>query len=278
MGWEPVECIIGIICVIHAHIGVLQYEGRTHRSLADQGIFFYDSFYKTNQNNIGGEVIPLLLTTDWNCIDWPVPDTYVLEATRSKLFKDVQRSLRVTIPTKLVKISLFCPLTVYIDMFGACNVKVAKTMLICKDAATTQMLDNGWDNKEDANIQCQVALDSVLAKYMIATQTLIFSFWYRRSRSINGIMIPMDQEAASSQSAKVINIEVQDSNFSLLTVVAIRETCTLADLRRDIVDESMLESEGQFIFKHNGRQILPRREMSIICKDINTSIQLIYKN
>ena len=175
--WELVECIVGIMFVIHAHIGVLQYEGRSNMSLANEGIFFYDHFYDIGKLHQGGRLIPLPLTSDWNYIDWPVPDFCVLELIRSKLFKDVQRSLRVAIPTKNVKLSMYCPITVFVELFGSSNIHIAKTLLLCKNPPTAAIFDNGWKSREAEGIQCDIAEDTMLAKYMLATQTLIVSYW-----------------------------------------------------------------------------------------------------
>ena len=118
----------------------------------------------------------------------------------------------------------------FIELFGACNGKVSKSMLICKNVASRGILDNGWGFKEAKSIHCAIVMDNVLAKYMIAIQTLYFSFCYRRSWMINGVLVPMDQEVASLPLARVINIEVLDEECSLLTLVAIRETCGLSNL------------------------------------------------
>ena len=60
--WQPTECIIGIISVMHAPIGQLQYEGRSTRNLVVADIFFYDYIYiLTDRNNTTGylEELPL---------------------------------------------------------------------------------------------------------------------------------------------------------------------------------------------------------------------------
>ncbi|KAI5081111.1 hypothetical protein GOP47_0004294, partial [Adiantum capillus-veneris] len=88
--WEPLKCIIGLISVTDAHIGVLQYAGRTSKSLVDEGIFFYDHFYQLNQRNQRGALVKVPLPTNWNSVDWSIPDTTMSEALRSRLYRDVQ--------------------------------------------------------------------------------------------------------------------------------------------------------------------------------------------
>lgn len=276
--WEPVECIIGLIYVVHAHIGQLQYEGRSHRSLADVGIFFYDHFYQLDRNHRAGSLIYMPLEGDWNYIDWPVPDYFALESVKSKLFKDVQRSLRPSVPTKLVKLVLFIPITMFIELFGSQSIRIARTMLLCNglDAVfCSSLLDNAWHTKESTGIVSEVALDSIIVKYMIATQSLILSFWYKRSRLIDGALVPMDQEAASLEGNSVMHIEVIDNDENLLTAITIRELSTLSQLRQDIMQESLAEIDPNFSFIHDGRKLLRRREKVIQCRDILDKVKIV---
>ncbi|KAI5062599.1 hypothetical protein GOP47_0023138, partial [Adiantum capillus-veneris] len=107
------ECIIGLFLVVHTHIGSLQYSGRSSKSLADEEIFFYDHFYQLSPGNKNGMLVKVTLPTDWNTMDWPVPEETMVEAMRSKLYKDIQRSLCSSIPTKLVRIANFCPAALF---------------------------------------------------------------------------------------------------------------------------------------------------------------------
>ena len=111
------ECLIGIFNIIHSHIGQLQYDGRSGQMLTNTGIFFYDHFYRLHDNkNSKGSLHKISLQSDWNYMDWPIPDTSVLESVKSKLYKDVQRSLRGSIATKIVKIVMFMPITVFVRL------------------------------------------------------------------------------------------------------------------------------------------------------------------
>ena len=62
----------------------------------------------------------------------------------------------------------------------------------------------------------------------------------------------MDQEAASLVDNKVIDIEVFDEASNLTTMISIREHCNLVPLRKDIIEESLVEVPAQFNFIHNG--------------------------
>ena len=119
-------------------------------------------------------------------------------------------------------------------------------------------------------------METLVAKYMISTQTFIMSFWYKRSRYIGGVLVPMDQEAASLVDNKVIDIEVFDEASNLTTVISIREHCNLAQLRKDIIEESLVEVPVQFNFIHNnGRKVMRRRERLILCEDLNTKLHFL---
>lgn len=273
------ECILGMFNVVHAHIGQLQYEGRSGQALANAGIFFYDQFYTLlDRTHSKGSLQVVSLQADWNYMDWPIPESMALESTRCKIYKDVQRSLRASIATKIVKIVMFMPITIFIDLFSAVNVRITKSMLVCRNMdpkESSAVLDEGWHFKEVDNIHCRIVLDTLVAKYMIATQTFILSFWYQRSRFIGGLLVPMDQETASLVDNKVVDIEVFDQDLNLTTVISIREHCSLLQLRKDIVEETLVEVPAQFSFLYNGRKLMRRRESLIYCKDLNNKVQII---
>ncbi len=271
------ECISGIVNVIHSHIGLLQYEGRTSKSLADAGVFFYDHFYKLGKNLGSGSLVRVPLEADWTSIDWPVPDALILEAVKSKLFKDIQRCLRPTVPTKIVKISMFLPLTVFVEVFCSQQVRITKSMLLCKalpNEFCESLLDPGWHTKEADGILSEVCFSSLIGKYMIASQSMLLSFWYKRSHYINGVLVPMDQEAASLDNNQVMEIEVLEGS-NLLTVVSLREQSTLEQLRLDILEESLQDINPNFSFIYKGRKLLRRRERTIQCMGIPKQVQIV---
>ena len=150
------ECLIGIFNVIHSHIGQLKYDGRSGQMLANTGIFFYDHFYRLHdRRNSRGSLQKINLQPDWNYMDWPILDTSVLESVKSKMYKDVQPSLRGSIATKIVKIVMFMPITIFVDLFSAADVRITKTMLICKNLNpefSKTLLDEDWFIKEVDNV------------------------------------------------------------------------------------------------------------------------------
>ena len=122
-------------------------------------------------------------------------------------------------------------------------------------------------------MHCRIVLDTVVAKYMITMQTFILSFWYYREHHINGVLVPMDQESASLEDNKVVDIEVADDTSSVITIISIREECTLVELRKDINDEAPNMLPEDFHFVHNGKRVLKRRELQMKCKELQGWIQ-----
>ena len=120
--------------VLHAQIGQSQYEGRSPKSLADAGIFFYDHFYHLlDKKKTKGSIEKVSLQAEWSYIDWPIPDYASIESVKCKLFRDVQKSLCGAIPTWIVKIILFMPLTVFVELFCRCRIKISRTTLSCNN-------------------------------------------------------------------------------------------------------------------------------------------------
>ena len=171
--WQPIECIVGVIHVLHGHVGKLQYEGRNGGSLADEGLFFYDHFYQLQDRcNTKGYLQALPLEAEKNRLAWPVPDCFAMEAIYSKLYRDVQRSLRPTIPTKLVRIMLSVPINSFVEVFGDFDVRTTKTMLASRrmdKELLAKLLRNQWFMRQVGNVHCHIVLDTIVAKYMIPT-------------------------------------------------------------------------------------------------------------
>ena len=275
--WQPIECIVGIIHVLHGHVGKLHYDGRSGGSLADEGIFFYDHFYQlVDRCHTKGFLQTIQLEAEQNGLVWSVLDCFSIESIQNKIYRDVQRSLRATIPTKIVKIILSMSINCFVEMFGGFDVRVTKTMLACRgmdNDMLLKVLQNKWCTRQVGSIHCRIVLDTVVAKYMIATQTFILSFWYCREHFINGILAPMDQEAASLEGNQVVDIEVVDESSSLLTIISIREECTLSELRKDMIDEANGMLPEDFYFVHNRQHVLERRESHIKCRELHGRVQ-----
>ena len=134
--WQPGECILGFMDVLHGSIGELQYSGRSATQLSQSGIFFYDHFYQLLDKGNTHGVLKKLGLPAWNTIDWPIPQGVVAESYRAKLFAEVQHSLRPGIAAKICKINICMPITVFVDLFSHLKIKVCKTMLTYKANGT----------------------------------------------------------------------------------------------------------------------------------------------
>ena len=123
------------------------------------------------------------------------------ESYRAKLFAEVQHSLRPGIAAKICKINICMPITVFVDLFNHLEIKVCKTMLTYKADGiehVVNFLDDGWDKRTSNSMYCEVVLSSIQLKYMIGSQNVIFSFYYKRSRMRGTQLVPMEQDESSS--------------------------------------------------------------------------------
>ena len=194
----------------------------------------------------------------WNSGDWPHPHFSVTEAYRAKLFKEVQKALRSNIATRIIKISLCMPLTVFVDLFNTFPVKVSKTMFTVKAtslACMPQFLDKGWDKKTCSSVFCEVVQPSMQLKYMVASQNFIFSFYYKRSRMLGTKLVPMDQDEDSfGAENKLLDIDVVE-NGDVLVNISLRQCCSLAQLRNDILFETEGSISKDFLFIYNNKKV-----------------------
>ena len=63
-----------------------------------------------------------------------------------------------------------------------------------------------------------------------------------------------------------------DSSY-VITIISIREECTLVELRKDIHDEAPNMLPEDFHFVHNGKRVLKIRELQMQCKELQGWIQ-----
>ena len=172
--WQPGECILGFMDVLHGSIGELQYLGRSATQLSQSGIFFYDHFYQLLDKGNTHGVLKKLGLPAWNTIDWPIPQGVVAESYRAKLFAEVQHSLRPGIAAKICKINICMPITVFVDLFNHLKIKVCKTMLTYKADGTEHIvnfLDDGWDKRTSNSVYCEVVLSLIQLKYILVSSS-----------------------------------------------------------------------------------------------------------
>ena len=83
----------------------------------------------------------------------------------------MQHSLKPNITT-IVKITVFVPIDVFVDIFQEYPIKVCKTMFSFKAKGCDNIpkfLDDGWDNIMANNVYCEVVHDTINLKYMFAS-------------------------------------------------------------------------------------------------------------
>ena len=256
--WQSVECILGLMNVFHAFIGAQQYKGRTNTQLAAAGVFFYDHFYEVDFDQGVGKLVSLGVP-EFISNEWPLPSSDISEGFRLKLFQEVQKALKGNIATRLVKIKVCMPLCVFVDFFALSDrpVKLNNTMLVCKnvDASTMlEVLDKGWDIKNQGGITCRVHTESINVKYMIKTQNFIMSFSYQRSFYVNGVLTDLDHDHVTELFNSLIEIDVWMDN-ELQTSLIIGRQCTVQQLRLDLVAEDEIDLPDNFKFMIDGTRV-----------------------
>ena len=131
--WQPMECIVDLIDVLHSSIGEQMYKGRTGWSLAENGVFFYDHFYVVPSTPLCHGSITKIALPDFRSEEWPLPSQITSESYRCKIFSEIQKCLRTNIASKQCRISLFMPLDVFVDFFSHVEVRRCKTMFSVKN-------------------------------------------------------------------------------------------------------------------------------------------------
>ena len=203
------------------------YRGKPHRELANNGIFFYDmSYIEPHSSSACGRVTPLLLPP-FGSKDWSLPTSQMSESFKSRLLQDIQTSLKYTIATKIVRLTLFIPIEVFVDFFFDEQIRTTKTMFICKSESCVDFLNDKWDRKECRGTLCLLQKKSIICKYIIGSQNFVVSFYYYRFYLLNGQLIPLDQDTMSNPENKPLALEIYFEE-SLLTVIDIMLSTSLA--------------------------------------------------
>lgn len=308
--WEPVTSLSGIIDVIHSEIGKLQYKGRTAKELADSGIFFYDAMYIPDLNGRIGKLecipLPSFQDNEW----WIAPNDNIIKSFRSKLYNDIQKSLKISTGSKNVHLNWFVPLSLFVNAFSITEVRRTPTLFICKNLSDDfflEFMDKGWDQKSNGDIECRIKHSSICFRYNIEKQMLTGVFHYQRWKKHNGIWSPLDQDLDNIGHTDRICIDIVLNEDSLTTIEVEQEwslfyiRTELVLLQHDIPDYFSFIANGklvcdscllvyQFLFvssNFNIRkttciaehcmfvQIRKRHEEKIKCKDLGGVVHII---
>ena len=248
------ESISGIFDAFHAYVGEQLYKGRTHRDLADHGIFFYDMYYyEPKLSSDWGHSNPLPLLS-FEGKDWPLPSAQTSESYRIKLYQNIQKSLKTTIATKTVRLTIFMPIEVFVDFFFDEEIRLAPTMFICKSSKALDILDNGWDRRKIGGVISVLQKKSIICKYIISLQNFIATFHYTRYHQVNGNLVPLDQDLEFDPDNKPLVIEIYLEG-QLLTMLNTLSKTSLSQIREDIAYEEIEKLPVDYAFSMDSKRI-----------------------
>lgn len=222
--WEPAQSLAGILDVIHSDVGKLQYRGRSPKELADCGIYFYESLYTPQTDGGFGklEAIPL---PSFQSDEWPTPDSIVSESLRCKLLIDIRNAMKISTGSKIVHLSWFISLHIFVDFFSSASVRRTPTLFVCKDLSDetlSDLMDQGWDSKTNNDIECRIKKSSMIFRYHIEKQMLSLTFSYQRYKKIEGTWLPLDQDFELNGHTNRMEISII-YNEEYLTMVEVEE-------------------------------------------------------
>ena len=160
-----------MITVFHIEIGSILYSGKLARTLASQGIFFYDALYvlPTSQLQYGKvkQLPPLALSS----IEWPHLNPNIAASYKLKFACDIQIAMKPSTGARGVHLSWLVPTSTFAHFFASCSgMKKTKFPYTCKDVDQDQLdttLGPDWDTKTShgkETEQCIVTLQDVVFK------------------------------------------------------------------------------------------------------------------
>lgn len=251
--WQPIQCVTGIFDCYHAFVGEKLYTGRTHKELAENGIFFFDMTYNEPSTPCAWGRLAALPLPSFDSKDWPLPASHTSEGFKIRLQHDIRNALKLSIATKNVRISVFMPIEVFVDFFYDEEVRTTSTMFICKPSSALEFLDKGWDSKKEEETICVVDKRSLICKYIINTQNFVISFHYTRYHSVHGRLVPLDQDLDDCEN-EAVRLEIFVAGRLLTVLNTTSKTC-LAQIRKDLTFEELDELPDNFVFYMGDRKV-----------------------
>jgi hypothetical protein len=182
--WVHPESILSVIYVLHVEIGEAIRNGRSHRSLLENGTFFLRAVYVPPAlPDLYGtlETLPL---PDLDDPGWPLPDMHTSEAYRSKLACDFCQVMKASTGSKFGRIQWFLPSHVFADFFAVASRYVRKTptLYIINQPCVkllSSLMDPEWNEKiqigEDI-VKCLVSTPSICFRYLWHQATVYAKF------------------------------------------------------------------------------------------------------
>jgi hypothetical protein len=167
--WQSVECLSGMFLAYHTEIGTILYGGKLQSTLANEGIFFYESSYvlPVGKNKYGKlQPIP---PPSLNSVEWPHPSLDVAASYKLKFVTDIQGAMKPSTGAKGVHLSWLFPHSCFAYIFGSwAGLKRTKFTYTCKELDQSWLdscLGQGWDVKTThvkETIQCIVTAQDVV--------------------------------------------------------------------------------------------------------------------
>ena len=141
MECQPVECVRNILDACHGSIGEEIYKGKTKGSLVENGIFFFDHYYVPPRRSGELGATTKLALPDFKSGEWSLPSSNTSEGYRCKLFSEIQKCLKANIASKQSRISIFMPITIFVDFFSNAEVRKSRTMFSVTTLDSTNVLE-----------------------------------------------------------------------------------------------------------------------------------------
>lgn len=198
--WVHPSSLTGVLYVLHADIGEPSRNGRSHKELLHDSLFYYNAMYYPRVGNQKyGRLEPIPLPA-FNDPSWPLPDMYTTEAFRARMRADFQFSMKHDMGSRQTHLQWFLPVPVMVDLFAvASSIHRTPTLFVFKNVSKellASLMDNGWDSKVIHGmdkIKCEVDHKSIVFRFHISRSTLYTNFQYNRQRFISGKWILIDQ-------------------------------------------------------------------------------------
>lgn len=128
-------------------------------------------------------------------------------------------------------------------------------MFICKDLSAdmiAELLDDGWDTKQNQQVECRVCYSSMTFRYHIEKQMLTLLLYYRRWIKCKNVWKPLDQDFGINPQEQ-LQITVK-RNDNILAMVEVEEDWCLNHIRSEL-DMLQFDLPQYYQFRLNGVKV-----------------------
>lgn len=273
--WELIESVTGVLQVFHSQIGELLYAGQSPTWLKNEGVWFYKYNYFLPQSSLHGHleenILPSLNTLEWQHNGETVQA--IINSFRFKLFSDVQGGMKENGSVR-VRFDIFMPFYIFIYFFhneeSIRRIKKTYNTSTPSDSLLSKLFHSGWDKREHKVngevVECRLSHDKMSLRYWVERQILYVSFRFCRWKHVQQggqmVWVPEEQDGDDKMHSRMVSFDILKHGTCFKTL-SVEENWTLFEVRQQLeVEEEM----DQFVFLHNGKKVLQRRERHILCK------------